>query len=260
MRMIERYFIMSLAMISIPVTAELAIAQQSGTLSGRVVDASTRLPIAAAQVEIGGVRQTTTRDDGTFVLQGIAAGRYELAIRRIGFLPRHDTVHMSDATFRIDIALTPAPTELPDVSVTAQRGYLGGFWERQERGMGRFFTRADLDRRKPQRLIDMFRGVEGAKVVPTAHGYAIASLRGARGLASGECVAAVFLDGMPYQMSTAGLSDFNPEDVEAIEYYSSPARVPAQFNTATGMSRPGSGFIAGHPKCGVVAIWTRGTQ
>jgi hypothetical protein len=229
--------------------------QATATLTGRVVDASTRQPIPSAQIVIATAsRMVVTVENGTFALQGLAAGTHLVAVRRIGYEPRQDTVHLvAGQTRRIEIALTPRPVPLPEVAVASERGYLGGFWERRATSPGHFFTRDDILRRNPARLVEMFRGVPGAKVIYTPRGHAIGTMRGDRTIPlRGECVAAVFLDGAPYAMTSAGLNDILLDHVEAVEYYSSPARIPPQFNV--------TGGIAGDPRCGVVVIWTRGRE
>ena len=247
------------ALSLLALTAQFAIAQPGGSVAGRVVDASTGQAVAAARVEIGTAWHATSGDDGTFRLERVTPGDHELIVRRLGYVPRKYPLRVSEGlNAPIEISINPAPAELPGVTVEAERGYLGGFWDRRSKGLGHFITRADIDRRKPVRVADMLRGVSGARVFSTDHGYAVGSNRGSREFSGGECIAAVFLNGVPYQMSSGGLNDIDPDHVEAIEYYSSGARVPTQFNSSVGGSRRGAGVLAGHPKCGVVAIWLRG--
>jgi hypothetical protein len=262
-----RFF--SLAAVLV-IVAPHARAQASANLTGRVIDASTRQPIAAAQIVITAAsRMAITAENGTFSVQGLAAGTHLVAVRRIGYAARQDTVQLrAGETRRIEIALAPQPVPLPEVAVAGERGYLGGFWERRATTQGHFFTRDDILRRNPTRLVEMFQGVPGAKVIPTGRGHAVGTMRGARtledprraGTPTGECAAAVFLDGMPYQMTFAGLNEILLDHVAAVEYYSSPARIPAQFNVTGRSTIPESGQIHGDPRCGVIVIWTRGQQ
>jgi hypothetical protein len=65
-----------------------------------------------------------------------------------------------------------------------------------------------------------------------------------RGAAFGsrDCPPQYWLDGIPLQ--SGGADEFAPDNVEAIELYSSPATTPPQFNTRSAT-------------CGTVVIWSR---
>ncbi|HEU4559902.1 MAG TPA: hypothetical protein VFS20_18785 [Longimicrobium sp.] len=56
--------------------------------------------------------------------------------------------------------------QLEELRVLAQRGGFGGFYDRVlAAGAGRFFTRADIDRLRPDQASDLFRNVPGFEVV-----------------------------------------------------------------------------------------------
>src|SRR5688572_23610107 len=74
------------------VAASTALHAQTGTLTGRVTDASNDQPLAGVQIRLGSTLQgAVTREDGTYRLQA-TPGTYEMRAARIGFATRVDTV------------------------------------------------------------------------------------------------------------------------------------------------------------------------
>jgi outer membrane receptor protein involved in Fe transport len=67
------------------VSTTAATAQESGRISGEVVDAQTRAPVGQVQVFLQGTSYgTLTRQDGRFLMVNIPAGTYTLRAERIG--------------------------------------------------------------------------------------------------------------------------------------------------------------------------------
>lgn len=64
-------------------------------IEGRILDASTNLPLESALIRITDalknsqqpVAQTATARDGSYSLLGLAPGRYQLSVRRLGYRP-----------------------------------------------------------------------------------------------------------------------------------------------------------------------------
>src|SRR5688500_13292402 len=72
--------------------AQLA-AQDTGTLSGRLVNSLSTEPVAQATVQIDELRRTTTSGaDGTFSFTGVPSGTYHLSIRSQGYSTRRTEV------------------------------------------------------------------------------------------------------------------------------------------------------------------------
>jgi TonB-linked SusC/RagA family outer membrane protein len=66
--------------------AEVGAAQQPGTIMGTVIDEATESPVAGADVWVEGTRfNYVSRDDGRFILPGVAPGVYTLKVFRIGY-------------------------------------------------------------------------------------------------------------------------------------------------------------------------------
>ncbi len=93
-----------------------------GEVRGRVIDAESRAPVAAAAVVVRGTRiGTLTGADGRYVLSGVPAGRPTLVVSRVGYTPatREVTVAAGERT-TLDVALTAGGTQLTTVRVAAE--------------------------------------------------------------------------------------------------------------------------------------------
>jgi len=84
---------------------------QNGTV---VADAE----VQARQTGTGILRSTATRNDGSYILPGLAPGNYELSVRKIGFAPqRRQVVVQIGATLLADVTLQTGAVELQAVTV-----------------------------------------------------------------------------------------------------------------------------------------------
>lgn len=99
----------------------MATAQQTGTITGRVVDAASRAPVASAQVVVVGTSLgATTRDDGSYRIAGVAPGQTVLRAQRIGYEAKTDTVSLADGGgATLDFALNQTAVRIDQVFVTA---------------------------------------------------------------------------------------------------------------------------------------------
>lgn len=82
--------VVSVAAILAAALATPVVAQQpaagTGTITGRVVERGTTVPVAAAQVYvIGTTRSGLTADNGTFRITGVTPGAVQVRVRRLGF-------------------------------------------------------------------------------------------------------------------------------------------------------------------------------
>ena len=155
------------------------------------------------------------------------------------------------------------PQALSAVNVSAERPIIAEFEERRLAGFGHFITRVELERQENRRISDILARVPGLTVKRGTGGYAwIASSRGniklqgdprpsALDLQRGArpaCYSNVYVDGaIVYSSGMGDLFDINqigPNQIEAIEYYSGAAQIPARFNRT-------------NSACGVLVVWTR---
>jgi outer membrane cobalamin receptor len=104
------------AMLLVPRPA----AAQTGSVSGRVLDATSGRPIAAAEVFVTGVGGgAVTEQNGSFSFEGIPAGPRQIVVRRIGYgEATEDVTIVSDASSALDLRLRAEPLRLDDLVVT----------------------------------------------------------------------------------------------------------------------------------------------
>lgn len=101
-------------------TAGPALLARRGAVHGVVLGADTREPLGAASVrllELG--RGELTHEDGTFHFESLPAGRYTLAVQRLGFSPEQRVVDVAeDGRVEVEILLTPSAVSIPGLVVT----------------------------------------------------------------------------------------------------------------------------------------------
>ncbi|MGH7656701.1 MAG: TonB-dependent receptor domain-containing protein, partial [Gemmatimonadales bacterium] len=96
-------------------------AQDTGRITGRLLDAESGTPITGGQVGVSGQALLTTGSDGRFVLQGVPVGSVDLRARMIGYQPKTVTgvVVSAGTTTEMDISMTARVLELEEITVTA---------------------------------------------------------------------------------------------------------------------------------------------
>ena len=96
--------------------------ERLGIIRGKIVVATTRAPVANAQVNIG-TQGALTNDAGVFSIPNVPAGTYTLRVRMIGYAPftREVTV-ADDKTTEITVELQVQATSLDQVVVTGTAG------------------------------------------------------------------------------------------------------------------------------------------
>lgn len=252
-----------------------AVAQTGGAvLVGLVRTDSTRTPIEGAEVVLPGIaKRSTTTAAGRFRLDGIPAGTHEVVVRRVGFSPITEEVVFAenDSLYR-DFSLRPV-LRLEGVTVEAS-AVIPSFEEHRKIGLGTFFTRADLQKMDQQRVSDIIAHARGARIHNASAGRAflyssrrpVTSIdpRGTKGDPSrfgrenagmgvpyGLCYAQVYMDDrLVYRGEESeqvfDINSINPNQIEAIEYYSGPGSTPMRYSRQ-------------NANCGVIVIHTRRT-
>ncbi len=101
--------------------AVTAQAQDRGAVTGQVTDASTKLPIASAQVFVRGTALGGfTNSNGRYRIQNVPAGAQEVRVTTIGYAGASRTVQVAAGeTATADFALSPTAVELGAVVVSA---------------------------------------------------------------------------------------------------------------------------------------------
>lgn len=222
----------------------ILVAQQTGgTVSGTVVDAASRTPIASVRIQIVGTQRATIGDaTGKFRLSGLQPGQYQLRALRIGFASSTQTVTIAEGSnATADFALTPVAISLEEVVTTAT----GETQRKKEQGT----AVAVLQPKTPelataqtasQLLTGKVAGVDVATTGGTVGSGSRIRIRGANSL-SLDNEPLIIVDGIRYNNSFGGIgvggqvpssfNDINPEDIQDIQILKGPAAA-AQYGTA----------------------------
>jgi iron complex outermembrane receptor protein len=95
----------------------LLTAQEGSRIRGRVIDAETRKPLAAANVSLlGSSIGTNTRDDGSFELRNIPTGKRSLRVSFIGYTPSVIALDSDDREGAV-LVVALEPTILPGQTI-----------------------------------------------------------------------------------------------------------------------------------------------
>lgn len=237
----------------------------SAALSGTVVSDSTDQPIARVELvfpDLG--KSTLTSEQGTFRVHDIPAGAHHLIVRRVGYGPLDTTLAFAPNQAVVRRVVLSRATELAAVTVVGASNLPVSFDENRKMGLGNFATRVELDRLGGRPLGQLFERFPGAAVpggvggawvmatrIPPSLGgtgvYRPTPAERRSGMIAG-CFAKVYVDnilmnpGNPSQ--PFNINSIRPEDVEAVEFYSSAAQTPIKYATLDS-------------NCGVVVIWRR---
>ncbi|MFI5312405.1 MAG: carboxypeptidase-like regulatory domain-containing protein [Gemmatimonadales bacterium] len=219
----------------------------TSVLKGRVtVKGGT--PIAGAQVAVEGATSVAiTGADGSFTMTGLPSGTRAAVVRKIGFAPATVGINLTSRQPReINVSLVESHTLATVRIVGKMEAGLQqvGFTDRQRSGHGQFISPDEIEKRRPLMFTDMIQARMGFKVTNMGAGRIVQSTHGASGTSDG-CVN-IFVDRMPFeQMSAGDLDDTFPvADMGAIELYSSPIDVPAEFHV-------------NGKTCSTIAMWTK---
>ena len=232
----------------------------TGRLVGRVLDARSHRPVAAAAVSITGRQEEVQTDRrGQFVLSGIPIGPYELSVRHIGYAPLTHVVTVTRGhTTEVDVGLSPDPVELEPLVATAtriRRLETQGFYDRKYWGEliggGTFFTVQDIERRNPMRLTDLIADASGVRVRCGGRARSCRAYSGriTTGFGSIPCQMSVYVDGAPViqpgRRNMTTIDEFVlPIEVGGVEVYPGAAALPGEF-------------AGSDARCGAIVIWTR---
>lgn len=118
-------FLKQLAIASTLFIAIRALAQDKGAIKGKIIEQSTKRPLAGATVTIkDNPFSVSTDSSGTFMLSNISPGNYTLLITNIGFQPKTltDIPVATGKTYYLETELLQDATQLGAVSVRAFRG------------------------------------------------------------------------------------------------------------------------------------------
>ena len=241
---LRRYAFAAGALTGVTATSE---AQAPRALFGQVKD-SLGHAVAGAEVRArGNVVVAFSDDSGRFHVAQMPVGARGVFVRRLGFAPARAPITPSAGDVdSVRVILRAIAQPLPQITIqdehdSLSKKVLAEFWSRRARGFGKFLTRDEIEDKRASQFVDVVRNVSGVRI-QMARGRPDIRFRGASIGTPRDCPPQYWLDGIPLQ--SGGADEFTPENVEAIELYSSPATTPPQFNTR-------------NATCGTVVVWSR---
>ncbi|MDP1859204.1 MAG: carboxypeptidase-like regulatory domain-containing protein [Gemmatimonadaceae bacterium] len=260
------YALAAAALLQTPVQAQQASsqpavvqqAQPNGAIVGFVVDDSSKSPLAMVEVYIASAaRFTRTDSSGRFVLGNLPKGTYDVRARRLGYEPLSKSLALNPAdTVEYELAMVAAPQLIAQVDVRTpsdlDKPKLSDIERKKRGGMGRYFSRDDIEPFDDRQLSDLLMRFGGMRLIRGNHGDMVwvASSRawGAPGKSSlhsvdrrngadtRACYSAIYIDrGAVYQGRNGevlfSINAVPPSVVESIEWYASPMELPPEYNT-----------------------------
>ncbi len=209
---------------------------------GKVLERPGGAAIEGAVVRlVGPTKRTSVTDSaGEFLFVGVAPGAYRLSVEHIAYEGISVTIPVEDRTTTsvgIEIPVGAIELEPVEVTVTRRSWVLEsvGFYERMDKGIGRFLSKPQLDKRGA-RLSDVLRGVPGVRVRRAGGRYLV--------VMRGGCRPVYYVDGQRWESFGQTVDDLAASaNVEGVEIYQA-AQVPAIYRS-------------GDVPCGVIAFWMR---
>lgn len=232
-------------LIAAPVSAHPA--PEQALVRGVVIDARSGDGVREARILLRGTLHTTVTDkDGRFAFADVRPGAYLLQVEHVAYLTRTDSIAITegeDLILEVQIAETAIELEPLEVVARARKLVVVGFFERQSRGLGTYFTREEIEERGVQRMSDLLSRVPGLRRTVMSDGRSRIDVRGVKTITS-RCDTQYFIDGIRAEIGVIGIDAIPPKDVEGIEIYRGASELPIQFDVGRAM-------------CGAVLIWTR---
>ncbi len=242
------------------VKSSSAAASVSGAKALRVkVQSLDGKPIAYANVIVDGGTPVITDGNGEVGLGNGRPGALTIRVRRIGFSEWFGNVDFPDSSAFATITLAHITQQLGAVRITGQKNpssaFVQGFYDRwmmRQKGLlsAVFIGPEELEFRHPDKITNMFWGLNGVCLQPTKNPVVYSSHSGSLTLSNSycqPCPMAIVVDGMQQYPPEGGFIRINDildaHDVMGIEVYARGGNMPISLQV-------------NDTKCGVVALWT----
>lgn len=246
--------ILTSVIVAMFLAASPAAAQE---ISGRVVEDATNAPLSGVHIVLLDEDQrrhdeTFSDPEGRFDLSVPRDGRWIIAAALIGYASV-DSEPVEVATdeevvveIRMNVEAVPVDPVVVTSRISHENADIQAFYRRMEQGeasgIGRFISRADVERSRASEPSGLLRTVPGVRVNRRP------SSQGSRTIIrmSSGCVPAIYIDGtqinrLRYDDS---LDDFlSASAIEGIEVYRGAGQQVGRFNDDRG--------------CGLILVWTR---
>ncbi|MFB6286574.1 MAG: carboxypeptidase-like regulatory domain-containing protein, partial [Candidatus Bipolaricaulia bacterium] len=136
-----------------------ALAQDTGTITGTIIDENQK-PLPGAQVVVAGTQRGSVTDSkGKYTISGVPTGQVQVRAKFVGYTPQTKSVKLSAGeTVTVDFQLTPDLLEMEGAVVT------GSFSERSKMESSVAVTTlnsAKLEQQNAQSISDLMKAVPG---------------------------------------------------------------------------------------------------
>jgi len=209
---------------------------QTGTVSGKVTDASTNRPIADVRVTAAGTAlATVTNAEGDYRLAGLRPGRVTIAIFRLGYKAARDTINVdANQTVTLNVQLSASLVTLSELVVT---GTAGNQERRAQSAQVASISAAQLVKDAPIRSVGELLQSRSPSVAVNSNSGVIGTaktirIRGASSInlsnqpllfVDGVRINEGFLAGNVQGQAYDRMNDLNPDEIESIEVVKGPA-------------------------------------
>jgi TonB-linked SusC/RagA family outer membrane protein len=235
--------VLSFLTLAFVASSATAFAQGTGTIRGRITDASTGSPLAGVQVRVEGTTLgVITNADGTYTINGAPTGAHFVTSRRVGYSPQRFSVNVSATDVAThNFVLTATAATLNEVVVTA----LGETTNQRSLGTAQQTVKGpEIAQTQRENFVNALQGrVAGVQVVTTSGVPGASSSIVIRGISSisGSNQPLMIIDGLPMDNKTMNsnvlasdapnsvtafnnrgvdftnrAADLNPEDIESL--------------------------------------------
>lgn len=103
---------------------------QSGVITGKVTAIDTKAPLGKASVFLSNATfGTATADDGTFTLNGVKPGQYNLVVSILGYENFNQSVLVGDKPQQLVIEMMPKPIQMREVIITTNANWKKNYAE-----------------------------------------------------------------------------------------------------------------------------------
>ena len=187
-------------------------AQRLGSIIGTVRSGEKGPVLEGARVLLIGTELVViTNSKGEFAFHGITPGKYVIQASAIGFGTLTSPIDVKPLeTVEVRFEADAESFRLPDLEVAERPNLPADFVRRSQEGRGRYFSRAEIEKRNPQTVADLLRTVPGMRVDCRGIVCRAVLSRAPRG-----CQPTYWMDGIPADPALVWLQP--PRDLDGVE-------------------------------------------